>query len=265
MTSSRCRNGVARDDQRRHRSATPSGGTPDRPRNRKICLSRPPMRRKIVGPCCRLFPSDRRPSQMTPGAPPLGGFCAPREREHEPLRSTHPSPGRRTLIAAASVSLALASLATTVATADAETGARQPHRRHRRPTGRRSQDLLRRLRHADPEEAGRGASRRARRHALRARSGPRARSSRCPRARPSTSSLEETDKIFVVLVEFGDDAVPDGDRKRSTARRRTAAPPTSPARCTTRSREPNRSDRQQHAVAGRLQPRPTTRTCTSTG
>ena len=42
------------------------------------------------------------------------------------MRSSHPSPGRRLLIAAASASLALATLATTVATADADTGQAAP-------------------------------------------------------------------------------------------------------------------------------------------
>ena len=46
---------------------------------------------------------------------------------------------------------------------------------------------------------------------------------------------EGTDKIFAVLVEFGDNQYREPE-SGSSARRRTAAPPTSPVRCTTRSR-----------------------------
>ena len=165
---------------------------------------------------------------------------------------SNPSPGRRTLIAAASVSLALASLATTVATADATRPGSPGGSRGR--LGRRAHVLLRQLRHRQAGEATRPRATRPSRLAWTARSGPRVTSSRCPG--PDGRPVPRGDR-------------PDLHRARRVRRRAVPETPpkgsigpppdgsttdvTGPLHNEIPRAEPR--DRQQHAVAGGLRPR----------
>ena len=250
VTSARCRNGVAGDDRRRQPTSHPYGRDASPPETGRIaCRARevPEDRRSVR----RLFPSDRRPSQMTPGAPPLGGFCAPREREHT-LRSSQPTPGRRALIRGR------------VPQPGADRG--RDHRRlRRRRAGRRPTSRTGRHGPAGPErqhpdrpeeEAGRDASgRRGQQRPQRQEVRPGRRRQSGPGGQSVDLDREGTDKIFAVLVEFGDNQYQTATAKRSSALRRTAAPGRHRSAA---QRDPGARPqrRQHHAVAVRLQPHP---------
>ncbi len=123
------------------------------------------------------------------------------------MRSSHPSPGRRLLIAAASASLALATLATTVATADADTGSAAP------PAGPVT-DLAGETKHTSDNFATAKQRQRdeLRQKAVAARLNGKKWAQgdvvKFPNGQSVDLSLEETDRIFTVLVEFGDQQYP---------------------------------------------------------
>ena len=124
------------------------------------------------------------------------------------MRSSHPSPGRRLLIAAASASLALATLATTVATAGADTGRSAP------PAGPAT-DLAGEPRHTSDNFATAKQRKQddLRQKAVAARLNGKKWAQgdvvKFPNGQSVDLSLEETDRIFTVLVEFGDQQYPD--------------------------------------------------------
>ena len=126
---------------------------------------------------------------------------------------SNPSPGRRTLIAAASVSLALASLATTVATADATQGPGAPQAPPSADQGAEktstSDDFATAFQEKHDE---------ARQEALAAKlSGKKWAQGevvKTPKGQHVDLKLDETDKIFVVLVEFGDTQYETATEKR---------------------------------------------------
>ena len=136
------------------------------------------------------------------------------------MRSSHPSPGRRLLIAAASASLALATLATTVATADADTGSAAP------PAGPVT-DLAGETKHTSDNFATAKQRQRdeLRQKAVAARlKGKKTAKDgvvKIPNGQSVDLALEETDRIFTVLVEFGDTPVP--ATRSSRVRRRTSS------------------------------------------
>lgn len=123
------------------------------------------------------------------------------------MRSSHPSPGRRLLIAAASASLALATLATTVATADADTGQPAP------PAGAVT-DRTGEPKHTSDNFATAKQRKQddLRQKAVAARLNGKKWAQgdvvKFPNGQSVDLSLEETDRIFTVLVEFGDQQFP---------------------------------------------------------
>jgi immune inhibitor A len=119
--------------------------------------------------------------------------------------SFHPTPGRRALIAAASVSLALASVATTVATAGAAPGA-DPAPGDVAETAPKGHDDNLETGLMKKQAAMRQVALQDRLEGKQSAQGPVA---NLGKGQYVQLDREGTDKIFVVIVEFGDEQYPD--------------------------------------------------------